>query len=58
MMQAADTPWIARPSMSVGTASTPVGASAISNAPTMLNTKPSVMMRTRPTRSAKPPITR
>ena len=57
MMQAADTPWMARPSIRNGVDMAPVGVRAIISAPTMLRMKPRFMMRTRPMRSARPPIT-
>ena len=57
MMHAAERPCTARPSISSGVARLPEGARPTNSEPTMLSTKPSVMIRMRPNRSARPPIT-
>jgi len=57
MMQAADRPWRARPGKMNQGAGAPLGATAIRNEPTMLRRKPILTTLTRPTRSARPPMT-
>lgn len=50
-------PCTARPVSSSGIDRLPRGAKPISNAPTILSTKPHITIFTRPKRSAKPPNT-
>ena len=57
MMQAADSPCSARPDSSTGAASVPAGVNATSSDPRMPRLNPIRVIRTRPTRSANPPIT-
>ncbi len=57
MMQAADRPWQMRPAVSSTAASGPEGASPTRSAPMMPSTKPAWTTRTRPTQSARPPMT-
>jgi hypothetical protein len=57
MMNAAESPWKMRPSISRGTAIEPGGAMATSSDPTMPSMNPTFRIFTRPTRSASPPTT-
>ena len=57
MMNAPESPWQMRPNISSGTASAPAGAIATKIEPTMLRMNPHIRTFTRPTRSARPPIT-
>lgn len=57
MMNAPDRPWQIRPSISKVPPIAPDGASPTSSEPTIENPKPSISILTRPTLSARPPMT-